>query len=169
MASPLILTYMSGPEDGRTDVIPVEDNNAGVTIGRLPECTINIANDPDASRQHARIFRHDGGWWLEDMSSANGTFIGEFAQSRRTTIPVKLVAGQIFRVGLTRFRLDMDVNPGNKCCNIISWKMPKEGEIGMTAIECDRSAVLGGNGLCKECAEEMEHKVYYEPRRRPLE
>lgn len=111
---PLILTYMSGAEDGRTDVISVDSNNSIVTIGRLPECTISVAGDPDASRQHARVSRRDGEWWLEDMGSANGTFIGEFAQSRKITVPVKLLAGQIFRIGLTRFRLEKEDYQVNK-------------------------------------------------------
>lgn len=106
MGTPLILTYMSGPEDGRSVVIPVERGDAVVTLGRLPECTICIADDPDASRQHARILCRNREWWLEDMGSANGTFVGEFAQSHRITAPVKLVAGQIFRIGLTRLRLE---------------------------------------------------------------
>ena len=106
MVTSLILTYMSGPEDGRSVVIPVERGDAVVTLGRLPECTISIADDPDASRKHARVVCRNGEWWLEDMGSANGTFIGEFKESRRISAPVKLVAGQIFRVGLTRFRLE---------------------------------------------------------------
>ncbi len=108
MATSLILTHMSGPEDGRTETISAEGRDATITIGRLPECTIRIADDPDASRQHARISCRNGEWWLEDMGSANGTFIGEFAQSYRITAPVKLAARQIFRVGLTRFRLEME-------------------------------------------------------------
>ncbi len=106
MTPPLILTYMSGPDDGRTEIISIDGNDATVTIGRLPECTITIASDPDASRRHARVFRRDGEWWLEDSGSANGTFIGEFAQSQKISGPVKLLPGQIFRIGLTRFRLE---------------------------------------------------------------
>ncbi len=104
----LILTYMSGPEDGRTDVISVAGNNAEATIGRLADCTISIPGDPDASRRHARLFSRDGGWWLEDLGSANSTFIGEFAQSRKIVGAVRLVPGQIFRLGLTRFRLEKE-------------------------------------------------------------
>ncbi len=110
----LILTYMSGPEDGRTDVISVAGNNAEATIGRLADCTISIPVDPDASRKHARLFSRDGGWWLEDLGSANGTFIGEFAQSRKIAAAVRLVPGQIFRVGLTRFRLEKEDYQGDK-------------------------------------------------------
>lgn len=61
----------------------------------------------------------------------------------------------------------MDVDPSIKCCNIIDWKMPKDGEMGMIATTCNRTAVPGGNGLCKECAEEMSHKVHINPRRLP--
>lgn len=104
----LVLSYMSGPEDGRTIVIPVEDENPVVTIGRLTECTICIADDPDASRRHARIVRRDGDWWLEDLNSANGTFIGEFAQSRKVADSVRISSGQIFRAGLTRFRIEKE-------------------------------------------------------------
>lgn len=114
MIPPLILTYLSGPEDGRTEVISVDGNNATVTIGRLPECAISLASDPDVSRRHARVFRNVDEWWLEDLGSANGTFVGEFAQSRRISVPVQLVAGQIFRIGLTRFRLEEEDYQGNQ-------------------------------------------------------
>ncbi len=113
MAS-LILTYMSGPKDGQTEVISVEGNNAAAVIGRLTECAISISDDPDASRRHARLFSRDGGWWLEDLGSANGTFIGEFAQARKIAAAVKLSPGQIFRVGLTRFRLEKEDYQGEK-------------------------------------------------------
>lgn len=56
----------------------------------------------------ARPFNRDGGWWLEDLGSANGTFVGEFAHSRKVAAAVKLLPGQIFRVGLTRFRLERE-------------------------------------------------------------
>lgn len=114
----LIFTYMSGPDDGRTEVISAEENNAIVTIGRLPECTISIASDPDASRRHARIFFKGDEWWLEDLGSANGTFIGEFAQSRKISAPVKLLLGQIFRIGLTRFRLENEDCQVNKVAKV---------------------------------------------------
>ena len=104
----LIITFMSGPEDGKTNVISLDGNNAVATIGRLAECTISIPYDPDASRKHAQLSIRNGEWWLNDLGSANGTFIGEFAQSRKLTTAEKLLPGQIFRVGLTRFRLEKE-------------------------------------------------------------
>ena len=104
----LILTHMSGPEDGRTEVIDVGSSNGVATIGRVVGCSICIPDDPEASRQHAKLSYRDGAWWLEDLGSANGTFIGEFAQSRKISSAVKLLPGQIFRVGLTRFKLEKE-------------------------------------------------------------
>ena len=104
----LILTYMSGPDDGRSERFDVADSGGAVTIGRLAQAGICIPNDPEASRQHSRLFFRDGDWWLEDLGSANGTFIGEFAASRRISSATKLIPGQILRVGLTRLRLEED-------------------------------------------------------------
>lgn len=106
----LILTYMSGPDDGRSEHFEVPDSGSAVTIGRLAQAGICIPNDPEASRQHARLFFRDCGWWLEDLGSANGTFIGEFAASRKIASATKLTPGQIFRVGLTRFRLETETS-----------------------------------------------------------
>lgn len=104
----LILTYMSGPDDGRSERFDVADSDGAVTIGRIAQAGICIPNDPEASRQHARLFFRDGAWWLEDLGSANGTFIDEFAASRKITSETRLIPGQIFRVGLTRLRLEKE-------------------------------------------------------------
>ena len=42
-------------------------------IGRSSECQIQT-QDGLVSRRHARIF-YDGGYWIEDLGSANGVFI----------------------------------------------------------------------------------------------
>ena len=102
----LIVTYMSGPADGRTQVIEFDGITATATIGRQDGCSVCLPTDPDASRKHARLVFRDNAWWLEDLGSANGTFIGEFAHSHKISSAVKLSPGQIFRVGLTRLRLE---------------------------------------------------------------
>ncbi|MDH4170304.1 MAG: FHA domain-containing protein [Acidimicrobiia bacterium] len=43
-----------------------------VTFGRLPECTITLA-DPNVSRNHAEIRPHANGFKLTDLGSTNGT------------------------------------------------------------------------------------------------
>jgi predicted component of type VI protein secretion system len=47
-----------------------------VSIGRDPTCDICLDNT-GISRQHARIQRTPGGYVVEDLGSANGTFLNE--------------------------------------------------------------------------------------------
>ncbi|MDP4132930.1 MAG: FHA domain-containing protein [Bacillota bacterium] len=48
---------------------PLSDN---ISIGRGKDCGIFI-NDPYLSHEHAKIFKEDNGYFLEDMGSTNGT------------------------------------------------------------------------------------------------
>lgn len=106
MTPPLVLTFMSGPRDGEAVTLAAAGEPASVTFGRLATCGVSLPDDPDVSRQHARVAWREGAWWLEDAGSSNGTFLGEFASERRVTAATRLSAAQIFRVGRTRFRLD---------------------------------------------------------------
>jgi pSer/pThr/pTyr-binding forkhead associated (FHA) protein len=52
-----------------------------VSIGRDPSADIFLDNT-GVSRQHAQIARTAGGFLLEDLGSANGTFLNEMAVTR---------------------------------------------------------------------------------------
>ena len=45
-----------------------------LVLGRHRECGLRV-DDDKASRRHARVFEADGGWWVEDLESANGTVL----------------------------------------------------------------------------------------------
>lgn len=45
-----------------------------IVIGRSSQCQLTIA-DRFLSRRHARLFRRDGAWWIEDLGSRNGTLV----------------------------------------------------------------------------------------------
>jgi hypothetical protein len=73
---------------------------APVLIGRAPESTL-VLDDDFASARHARIYPQDGEWFVEDLGSTNGTFIGP----SRLTQPTRLEAGVPVRVGRTVLEL----------------------------------------------------------------
>ncbi len=45
-----------------------------VVVGRSPECDI-VLDDRQVSRHHARVFRRDDHYFIEDLGSKNGTHI----------------------------------------------------------------------------------------------
>jgi hypothetical protein len=47
-----------------------------VTIGRLPECDVVLA-DPGASRRHASVRAEGGEFLLTDLGSTNGTYVND--------------------------------------------------------------------------------------------
>ena len=73
---------------------------AGTIIGRNPECAL-VLDDDFASGRHARIFHRDNAWFVEDLGSTNGTFVG----SERLTGPVRVEAGSTLRIGKTVIEL----------------------------------------------------------------
>jgi hypothetical protein len=73
---------------------------APVLIGRAPESTL-VLDDDYASARHARIFPQDGGWFVEDLGSTNGTSVG----STRLEQPTRLEPGVPVRIGRTVLEL----------------------------------------------------------------
>jgi hypothetical protein len=71
---------------------------APVTIGRQPDSTIVLA-DPQVSRQHATIFYQAGRHVVQDLGSANGTYVND----RRIAAPQALRDGDQLRLGNTIF------------------------------------------------------------------
>lgn len=65
-------------------------------IGRNPKCHLPLA-DPYASSQHARIFFQDGGIFIEDLDSTNGTFVNGI----RVLDPLALEDGAQIQIGQT--------------------------------------------------------------------
>ena len=45
-----------------------------VTLGRLPECDIQLQSNM-VSRRHARVVRKEDGFVLEDLGSGNGSYV----------------------------------------------------------------------------------------------
>jgi len=72
----------------------------GILIGRSPECTL-VLDDEFSSGRHARILARPEGWFVEDLGSRNGTFLG----GSRLTGPVPVGIGSVLRIGRTTLEL----------------------------------------------------------------
>ena len=73
---------------------------APIVIGRSPACTL-VLEDEYASSRHAALTPQSDGWWIEDLSSRNGTFIDD----ERLNAPRQLKIGDVIRIGQTTLEL----------------------------------------------------------------
>lgn len=69
-----------------------------LTIGRSSDNNVFI-KDPFVSKKHLKIVQDEGDYYLEDLSSANGTYLNE----DRVEDVVKLESGDILKVGNIEF------------------------------------------------------------------
>ncbi|MFM8378133.1 MAG: FHA domain-containing protein [Planctomycetia bacterium] len=74
-------------------------------VGRSEEAKFRIQQDR-VSRKHCEFFEQDGGVYLRDLGSTNGTFLnGELLE---TSAKVPLEPGAVVKVGSLEFRVEFD-------------------------------------------------------------
>ncbi|MDR0432013.1 MAG: FHA domain-containing protein [Bifidobacteriaceae bacterium] len=93
--APNRLVVVSGPLRGTT--LPLGN---GLTIGRSATSNL-VLDDEFTSGRHALIAPRDGRWYVEDLGSTNGTFVGR----QRISRPVPVRIGSTVRIGQTRVEL----------------------------------------------------------------
>jgi Na+-transporting methylmalonyl-CoA/oxaloacetate decarboxylase gamma subunit len=71
-----------------------------ILIGRANDSTL-VLTDDYASTRHARISATNNVWYLEDLGSTNGTYVGQ----NKVTGPIPLEAGVVIRIGKTAMEL----------------------------------------------------------------
>jgi hypothetical protein len=76
-----------------------------ITLGRDPGCDIPLVDDTVSTR-HAQLSYHHSQWWLEDLSSTNGTRLNQAL----ITMPTVLTAGDEIRCGDTRLVVNLSTN-----------------------------------------------------------
>lgn len=106
--------YAPGAGTSGTSELVVEDSeifapetrfqvgNGATSIGRSSSSDIRLGSDDYASGRHARLTRHGGLLYLEDLGSTNGTFVN----SRKTVGATPLRDGDSVRIGSTTFRFE---------------------------------------------------------------
>ena len=97
------------PRGAPTHVAIVDGANAGETaslddapllIGRGSDAAIRL-DDDYVSTRHARIAASDDQWFVEDLGSTNGTYVG----SSRISQPTAISLGTRIRIGKTILEL----------------------------------------------------------------
>jgi pSer/pThr/pTyr-binding forkhead associated (FHA) protein len=91
-AEPKMLVVSEPDREDRT--VPL--NSEAVTIGRGESCVV-VLGDNYASQFHARVYKEDGGWFVEDMGSTNGTYLNRV----KVTEAIPLAVGDQIRIGKT--------------------------------------------------------------------
>lgn len=84
-------------------VVDVALVDGEVSIGRRPGAAIELPF-PAVSARHARFFREDDGYRIEDLGSVNGTRIGD--RRLQPGAPLPIVAGEVVDVAGIAVRFD---------------------------------------------------------------
>lgn len=77
------LVATQGPLTGRRQAIPQQ----GLTIGRVPDNDLVLADEPTVSRHHAVITLEQGRYVLNDRDSVNGTWVNDQRVFRHVLVP----------------------------------------------------------------------------------
>lgn len=93
---PTQVVVVEGPNAGQT--VPLDQ--APILIGRGADAAIRL-DDDYVSTRHARIAISGDQWFVEDLGSTNGTYMG----SHRLTQPTTLQLGSKVRIGKTTLEL----------------------------------------------------------------
>jgi pSer/pThr/pTyr-binding forkhead associated (FHA) protein len=94
--SPTHVMIMEGSNAGER----IELDQAPLLIGRGPDAAIRL-DDDYVSTRHARIAASGDQWFVEDLGSTNGTYVG----TARITQPTTLTLGSRVRIGKTVLEL----------------------------------------------------------------
>ncbi|WP_040162308.1 FHA domain-containing protein FhaB/FipA [Nigerium massiliense] len=93
---PQVLRITRGAQAGLT--LPLNDS---LRIGRSEDCQL-ILDDEYVSTRHARVFRTDHGYAVEDLGSTNGTYLND----ARVTNAMAFGLGDTLRIGRTLMVLE---------------------------------------------------------------
>ncbi len=93
------MAHLKFEQSGQTVQVALADS--AITIGRDPSLDV-VLKDEAVSRRHARFFRLNDVWQVQDLRSTGGTFVNRVKASPDT--PVLLADGDSIRIGPYKLR-----------------------------------------------------------------
>jgi serine/threonine protein kinase len=118
-------------------------------VGRDAACEVRIPSDA-VSRRHARLTIGDDAVFIQDLGSANGTFIdGQRAEGR-----VPLMAGQRVEMGLVVMQARWTTSPTGSLPTVVDTSLPVSAEATEAMLqdhkyEIGEVVALGGMGVIR--------------------
>lgn len=108
MTKLVFVLVLSGPLKGHKYFVK---SNSPISIGRSNETNIRIAYDDFCSRKHSLLYWQGDTCFIEDLNSANGTFVNNERISEKT----ELHDGDIIGLGDTEIVVSVkDISKGDK-------------------------------------------------------
>jgi pSer/pThr/pTyr-binding forkhead associated (FHA) protein len=86
------------PAERRGQTYELDDE---LTLGRATGCQVTV-DDNYVSQLHARVFRREGQFYIEDLGSTNGTYLNR----KKVTAPIAVRRGDRLQVGRTVLELN---------------------------------------------------------------
>lgn len=97
--TPVRITITTGRAAGASATLPTKDDE--ILLGRAANAQLDV-DDDYASSRHAKIWRDDEGFVVEDLQSLNGTYVN----GQRISEPTRIDIGDVVRVGRSQMQLE---------------------------------------------------------------
>ena len=93
-----VIEVRSGPEDGKEWRFTKRE----IQLGRSSGNDVALTKDPFISRSHALLKHKEGRFWIKDLGSPSGVYVG----AKQVMGVVLLEEDQLFRLGKTWLSLE---------------------------------------------------------------
>ena len=97
--TPTRITITTGRAAGNSATLPAVGDE--ILMGRAAACQLDV-DDDYASSRHAKIWRDDEGFVVEDLRSTNGTYVN----GQQISQPTRISPGDVVRVGRSQMQLE---------------------------------------------------------------
>jgi pSer/pThr/pTyr-binding forkhead associated (FHA) protein len=136
---PYIVVKSNGQEVARREL------DAGVVIGRAPDCEIAI-RDILLSRRHCRLTPTDDGWTAQDLQSKNGTVIN----GERLRVPRLLNDNDVIRLGRSKIVFHVGIPEDELAQELMAPARPADPGDSLAGTLSGFSLLLPGEGETPE-------------------